>query len=495
MDKYENLGPVGEGSYGMVLKCRHKETQQIVAVKKFLESEDDTMVKKIAMREVRMLRQLRHENLVNLIEVFRKKKRLYLVFEFVDHTVLDELERCPTGLDESFTKKIIWQVLRGIEFCHQHSIIHRDIKPENILISKSGVVKLCDFGFARLMAQPGETYTDYVATRWYRAPELLVGDTKYGRAVDIWAVGCLVSELLTSEPLFPGESDIDQLYHIIKTLGNLNSRQEEIFYKNPLFVGMKLPEVKSVEPFENRMPAKCSRDAIDAMKKMLALDADRRPTCSEILQHPFFTKDAFDELFLQELRVMILRENEKKPLNRVAANMVADDTASKKKAKKGSHHKEIEMEKHRGYKHSPPKQEKKSEMSMPAISPHMPLINGSSPTLRANNNNSLAKGKGAKQKTKHHAPDLGFRTEKTSLHDKYSPKKTSSGDKGQRSDGIDDRYEQNGLSLPELQRGDGPHNKTKNQKPGIKRSNSPQFATPRTVHSQLSTESHSLPSV
>lgn len=91
------------------------------------------------------------------------------------------------------------------------------------MISKSGVVKLCDFGFARLMAQPGEVYTDYVATRWYRAPELLVGDTKYGRAVDIWAVGSLVSELLTGEPLFPGESDIDQLYHIIKCFGESKS--------------------------------------------------------------------------------------------------------------------------------------------------------------------------------------------------------------------------------------------------------------------------------
>ena len=168
------------------------------------------------------LQQLRHDHLVNLIEVFRRKKRLYLVFEFVDHTVLDELEKCPNGLDENTVRRILWQVLKGTEFCHLHNasyhlhifcriltfidkeslslelprevfllcfivmmcvfqIIHRDIKPENILVSKSGIVKLCDFGFARTLAQPGETYTDYVATRWYRAPELLVGDTKYGR--------------------------------------------------------------------------------------------------------------------------------------------------------------------------------------------------------------------------------------------------------------------------------------------------------------------------
>ena len=122
MDKYENLGMVGEGSYGVVMKCRHKETKQLVAIKRFIETEDDKMVKKIALREVRMLKQLRHENLVNLIEVFRRKKRLCLVFEFVDHTALDELERFPGGADEVLVKRIMFQVLRGIEFCHLRNV-------------------------------------------------------------------------------------------------------------------------------------------------------------------------------------------------------------------------------------------------------------------------------------------------------------------------------------------------------------------------------------
>lgn len=100
-------------------------------------------------------------------------------------------------------------------------IIHRDVKPENVLVSSAGVVKLCDFGFARLVGGTGESYTEYVATRWYRAPELLVGEQFYGAPVDIWAVGCLFSEMLTGEPLFPGESDIDQLFIIIKLLGKL----------------------------------------------------------------------------------------------------------------------------------------------------------------------------------------------------------------------------------------------------------------------------------
>jgi len=332
MEKYDNLGMVGEGSYGMVMKCKHKESGQIVAIKKFLESEDDKMVKKIAMREVRMLRKLRHENLVNLIEVFRRKKRLYLVFEFVDHTVLDDLEKYPNGLSEMTVRKILWQVLRGVEFCHSHNIIHRDIKPENILNSRNGVIKLCDFGFARTLAAPGEIYTDYVATRWYRAPELLVGDTKYGRAVDIWAVGCLITEMLTGDPLFPGDSDIDQLYLIIKCFGNLCPRHREIFQRNPLFAGMRLPDVRDVDPLEKKFP-KFSSDVIGLMKQCLKLDPNDRPSSSLLLRHNFFKEGHFEDKVLPDLRARINKENAGNLLARKEANEKKEERLAKKKKK------------------------------------------------------------------------------------------------------------------------------------------------------------------
>ncbi|NWQ99052.1 CDKL2 protein, partial [Paradoxornis webbianus] len=307
MDKYQVLGLVGEGSYGVVTKCRNRESGQIVAVKKFLESEDDAAVRKIALREIKLLKQLRHENLVNLLDVCKRKKRWYLVFEFVDHTVLNDLEASPSGLDYERVRKYLFQIMRAIAFCHSHNIIHRDIKPENILVSQSGIVKLCDFGFARPLAGSGEAYTEYVATRWYRAPELLVGDSKYGRPVDVWAVGSLITEMLTGEPLFPGDSDIDQLFHITKCLGNLIPRQQELFYKNPLFAGMKLPEVKELESLEKRYP-KLPPAALDLAKECLQIDPDKRPSCSELLQGDFFNKDGFAERFTKELKQKLQKD-------------------------------------------------------------------------------------------------------------------------------------------------------------------------------------------
>ncbi|XP_075397671.1 cyclin-dependent kinase-like 3 isoform X4 [Tenrec ecaudatus] len=180
MEMYETLGKVGEGSYGTVMKCKHKVSGQIVAIKIFYEKPEKS-VNKIATREIKFLKQFRHENLVNLIEVFRQKKKIHLVFEFIDHTVLDELQHYCHGLESKRLRKYLFQILRAIEFLHNNNIIHRDIKPENILVSQSGITKLCDFGFARTLAAPGDIYTDYVATRWYRAPELVLKDTTYGK--------------------------------------------------------------------------------------------------------------------------------------------------------------------------------------------------------------------------------------------------------------------------------------------------------------------------
>nr|XP_046236015.1 cyclin-dependent kinase-like 5 isoform X2 [Scatophagus argus] len=296
MEHYESLGLVGEGSYGTVLKCRHRDSGRLVAIKKFMDSDDDKT-------------QLRHDNLVNLLDVFKRRRRWYLVFEFVERTLLDDLEQNPTGLDLSTSRLYLYQVLRAAAFCHRHHIIHRDIKPENILISQGGVVKLCDFGFARTMKSPTEegVYTDYVATRWYRAPELLVGNTKYGKAVDVWAVGCLLMEMFTGQPLFPGESDLDQIYLIVRCFGNLTAHHQELFYRNPAFSGVRLPECFVTVPLEQRFPT-VTATAMDLAQCCLQMDPERRAQCSELLEHPLFTQDSFHTRILDELDAKIQKD-------------------------------------------------------------------------------------------------------------------------------------------------------------------------------------------
>ncbi|XP_049753326.1 cyclin-dependent kinase-like 1 isoform X3 [Elephas maximus indicus] len=233
------------------------------------------------------LQQLKHPNLVNLLEVFRRKRKLHLVFEYCDHTVLHELDRYQRGVPEQLVRSITWQILQAVNFCHKHKCIHRDIKPENILITKRSVIKLCDFGFARLLTGPSDYYTDYVATRWYRSPELLVGDTQYGSPVDVWAIGCVFAELLSGVPLWPGKSDVDQLYLIRKTLGDLIPRHQQVFSTNQYFTGVKIPDPEDMEPLELKFP-NIPYSALGLLKGCLHMDPAERLTCEQLLEHAYF---------------------------------------------------------------------------------------------------------------------------------------------------------------------------------------------------------------
>lgn len=183
MNKYEVLNVVGEGTYGIVLKCRHKESGDIVAIKRFKESEaHDETLKKTTMREVEMLKRLKQDNIIELRETFRRKGKLNLVFEYFERNLLETLQSRNSGLPPELVRLYMYQLVCAIHYCHIHNVIHRDIKPENLLINPDHRLKLCDFGFARYAPRYGDgsspsesPLTDYVATRWYRSPELLVG--------------------------------------------------------------------------------------------------------------------------------------------------------------------------------------------------------------------------------------------------------------------------------------------------------------------------------
>ena len=291
-NKYEVLGVVGEGAYGIVYKCINKETKEIVAIKKFKESEDE-IVQKTMKRELTMLKKVSNKNIVEFKEAYLHKKNLFLVFEFVDRNLLELLEQYPNGLDPELIKYFVFQMIKACQYLHNKNIIHRDIKPENLLIDNKNNLKVCDFGFARDIDlneynNNKEIMTDYVATRWYRAPELLITGGMYGPAVDYWAIGCIMGELVDGNPLFPGDNEIDQVDCIQKILGNLPEYLIEMYYENPIYNQNELKMVDEPEGLESRYGKKLSEDAIDFMKGLLELDYNKRLNKDNVFEHKYF---------------------------------------------------------------------------------------------------------------------------------------------------------------------------------------------------------------
>ena len=321
-NKYEVLGVVGEGAYGIVYKCKNKETGKYVAIKRFKEVDDD-LVKKTMKRELKMLQKLHHPNVVDFQEAYKRKGNLYLVFEFVDKNLLELLQEHPQGLDPNLIRHLIYQLCKAIKYMHDQNIIHRDVKPENLLITENMELKLCDFGFARLISGTcTEKLTDYVATRWYRAPELLLTQGEYGKEVDYWAIGCIMGELVDGNPMFPGENEIDQIYCIQKVLGNLTEEETEMFYNNPLFNGKNLLNVTKPETLQRRYMGKLSKVDISFMKGLLELDPKKRLNGKNVFSHPYF------EVF-EGKKINLIKKNSSHFLSSRSINNVSIDEVKK----------------------------------------------------------------------------------------------------------------------------------------------------------------------
>ncbi|MEW5310076.1 MAG: hypothetical protein WDW38_001907 [Sanguina aurantia] len=322
MERYEFLERVGEGAYGSVWRCQDKITGEIVACKKLKDVAQSEEESEIALREVRLLQLVRHVNIIRLYEAYCSQSgRLYLVFEYVEQTLLQELksQRQGAGLPLPTVKLLVYQLLCALSYLHRQQIIHRDIKPSNVLLTPLGVVKLCDFGFARPVAAHAASaalYTTYVVTRWYRAPEVLVGDT-YGTQVDIWSLGCIMAEMLAGKPLFPGKNHHDQLFLILKCIGEMPGSQLHLLENDPQFQCFRLPVPAELEPLEHRWVGAClslhirhaltcqaqintrqgtrptcspglDAAAMDVLKLCLQPDPTRRPSADALLQHPYF---------------------------------------------------------------------------------------------------------------------------------------------------------------------------------------------------------------
>ncbi|KAL4453687.1 hypothetical protein ABPG74_009583 [Tetrahymena malaccensis] len=289
MEKYNIISEIGRGAFGIVRKAQNKETKEIVAIKQMLQ-EYETWDECINLRELKSLRKLTHVNIIKLKEVFRVKKQLSFVFEYVEKNIYKLYENAKqegaTSLPENTIKSIVYQVASALSYMHKHGFFHRDLKPENLLISSDGIVKLIDFGLAReVRSRP--PYTDYVSTRWYRAPEILLRSTHYNSPVDIFALGCIMAELYLMKPLFNGSSEIDQIQKITSVLG---TPQKQDWPDGFILASTKyytFPQYPAI-PLSQVIP-NCPPDALNLISEMLKWDPQKRITAAKILQHPYFS--------------------------------------------------------------------------------------------------------------------------------------------------------------------------------------------------------------
>uniref|UniRef100_A0A3B4E2Y1 mitogen-activated protein kinase n=1 Tax=Pygocentrus nattereri TaxID=42514 RepID=A0A3B4E2Y1_PYGNA len=276
--RYQTLSPVGSGAYGSVCSALDEKTGLKVAVKKLSRPFQSIIHAKRTYRELRLLKHMKHENVIGLVDAFTPATSLKKFNDvyFVTHLMgadLNNIVKCQK-LTDDHVQFLIYQILRGLKYIHSADIIHRDLKPSNLAVNEDCELKILDFGLAR---HTDDEMTGYVATRWYRAPEIMLNWMHYNMTVDIWSVGCIMAELLTGRTLFPGTDHINQLQQIMRLTGTPPSS---------LISRMPSHEVTGMLVDGGL----CAVTAVDLLEKMLVLDTDKRITAAEALAHPYFAQ-------------------------------------------------------------------------------------------------------------------------------------------------------------------------------------------------------------
>ncbi|XP_078595749.1 cyclin-dependent kinase 17-like isoform X9 [Branchiostoma floridae x Branchiostoma japonicum] len=285
MESYTKLDKLGEGTYATVFKGKSKLTDNLVALKEIrLEHEEGAPC--TAIREVSLLKDLKHANIVTLHDIIHTEKSLTLVFEYLEKDLKQYMDDCGNIMSMTNVKLFLYQLLRGLNYCHRRRILHRDLKPQNLLINEKGELKLADFGLARAKSVPTKTYSNEVVTLWYRPPDVLLGSTEYSTPIDMWGVGCIFYEMSAGRPLFPGSTVEDELHLIFKTLGTPAAETWPGAMTNEDFLMYNFPHYEP-EPLVNLAP-RLDADGQDLASKLLQYEAKWRISAEEAMKHPYF---------------------------------------------------------------------------------------------------------------------------------------------------------------------------------------------------------------
>ena len=351
MNKYELLNEIGDGTFGIVYEGINKETKEKVAIKKLKEkfrSLEDCLSK----IEVRVLEKLDHENIVQLLEVIREKNGdASYIFEYCDcnlYEFIDNHSKNQKLIPENIIRDIVFQITKGIKFMHLNQYFHRDLKPENILLILNNYnfndtnnnnvgqikVKIADFGTSKKIQMANVfPMTDYVCTRWYRAPECVLRSDNYDEKIDIWAIGCIMAELYNLSPIFPGENEFDQIHQILKILGTPTRGKWPWGYEQAESLGIQLP-VYYKKDFKKILKF-ISNEGVNLLNEIFQYDASKRPSASKILNHPYFRNT---EKMILNIAPIDLRSSYRKSaiLNKIDSNKSRNSVINSKDSDKSN---------------------------------------------------------------------------------------------------------------------------------------------------------------
>lgn len=348
--KYEIVQKLGRGAYGIVWKAIDKKTREVVALKKCFDAFQNATDAQRTFREIMFLQELNgHENIVRLTNVLKadNDQDIYLITDYMEsdlHAVIRA-----NILEEIHKQYIIYQLVKAIKYMHSGQMLHRDIKPSNILLNSDCQVKVCDFGLARSIAQihdhaQNPVLTDYVATRWYRAPEILLGSTSYTKGVDQWSVGCILGELILGKPIFPGTSTMNQLDRIMEVTGRPSPEDIDAI-KSPFAATMlESLSVSRPRPLNEMFPS-ASVEALDLLRLCMQFNPNRRPSAHDSLRHPYVVQfhNPEDE-FECERPIRIPIDDNTKLTVEDYRDRLYNEVLRKKKEQRRSHRRQLEMQ-------------------------------------------------------------------------------------------------------------------------------------------------------